>query len=389
MGLIEFGELRIEHSYIFIFFLVYLIFNLFKVSDFSNDPFISCFTYFLGELCCGIFIPITKYLNKSDITHLKNISIKENEENNDNSYQKNKKYTTFIYNEEEFKEINPDFNIIIIILISFIDFLCNFILFFSDNFIIALNKELDFFIILIILFLSSFILDMKIYNHHKLIIILITILGLLINYIQSLNEGKQKIGINNFISSFQKIMSNFLSIFILVISKFLMDKNYCSPFKILFFSGIFGIIYILFFSLFYHSITDDNNRNFYESLLENVIFKNFVSFLFSILNNFIYSLFSYLLIKHLYPTNLILALFSTKPILKIINYFIYSNSKLTFYEIILYILYIIFIFCCLIFNEFIILNFWGLNEFTKIGICNRGEKETHDMIIDNEEISEN
>ena len=84
-----------------------------------------------------------------------------------------------------------------------------------------------------------------------------------------------------------------------------------------------------------------------------------------------------------------MALFSTKPILKIINYFIYSNSKLTFYEIILYILYIIFIFYCLIFNEFIILNFWGLNEFTKIGICNRGEKETHDMIIDNEEISEN
>ena len=85
MGLIEFGELRIEHSYIFIFFLVYLIFNLFKVSDFSNDPFISCFTYFLGELCCGIFIPITKYLNKSDISHSNNNSLEKNNKNNKNN----------------------------------------------------------------------------------------------------------------------------------------------------------------------------------------------------------------------------------------------------------------------------------------------------------------
>ena len=51
----------------------------------------------------------------------------------------------------------------------------------------------------------------------------------------------------------------------------------------------------------------------------------------------------------------------------------------------MYISYFILIFCCLVFNEFIILNFCGLNEFTKLGIANRAEEETNKISCENEE----
>ena len=390
MGLIQFGELRTEHLCIFLLFLVYVIFNLFSVlfTSFPDDPFVNIFSMFLGELFCGIFIPITKYLNKSDISHSNNNSSEENNTNNKNINQINKIYATFIFSKEQFKEINPDFNMIIICLISFIDFLNVFMSFYSESNEYALNKEIDFIYILITLFLSFFFLNMKIYKHHKLMITLIIILSLIINYIQYLNKGKQKIEVKNIISSIHLIIYNFLTSFSIVIYKFLMDKNHCSPFKILFFSGIFGILYVLFFSLFYHIFIDDNKRNFYESIFKNVIFQNFFHFLFWNIHYFFLNLLTFLTVKFLQPTNLILVVFSAKPIVKLINFFKSSNSKLIFYDIILYILYIIFIFCCLIFNEFIILNLCGLNYFTKVGICDRGEKETLDMLLPDDENSE-
>ncbi len=391
MDFIKFGKLRTEHLCIILLFFVYVGLNFFSISieKFSNDPFIDLFSMFLGELYCGIFLPIIKYLNKSEISHTNDDnSSEENNANNDKTYQINKRYSTFIFIKEEYKEINPPFNMIIICLITFIDFLDNLI-FIDLNFNDALNKEIDIIFILIVLVLSFFILDMKIYRHHKLMIILIIILGLIINYIQYLNKEQETIGINNFISSIQLIIHNFLAAFSPIISKFLMDKNHCSPFKILFFSGIFGIIYILFFSFFYHSITGLNNRNFYESIFENVIYHNFKDFLFWNTNYFVLYLFTFLTVKFLQPTNLILAVFSAKPIVKLIFYFMESDSSLKLYDIIMYILYFIFIFCCLIFNEFIILNFCGLNEFTKEGICDRGEKEVLDMLFQNDSFSSN
>ncbi len=98
---------------------------------------------------------------------------------------------------------------------------------------------------------------------------------------------------------------------------------------------------------------------------------------------------TFLTVKFLQPTNLILVVFSAKPIVKLIFYFMESDSSLKLYDIIMYILYFIFIFCCLIFNEFIILNFCGLNEFTKEGICDRGEKEVLDMLFQNDSFSSN
>ena len=158
---------------------------------------------------------------------------------------------------------------------------------------------------------------MKIYKHHKLMITLIIILSLIINYIQYLNKGKQKIEVKNIISSIHLIIYNFLTSFSIVIYKFLMDKNHCSPFKILFFSGIFGIIYVLFFSLFYHIFIDDNKRNFYESIFKNVIFQNFFHFLFWNIHYFFLNLLTFLTVKFLQPTNLILVVFSAKPIVKL------------------------------------------------------------------------
>ena len=390
MDFIEFGELRTEHLCIILLLFVYVCLNFFRksIEKFSNDPFIDLFSMFLGELYCGIFIPIIKYLNKSEISHTNDDNSSEANTNNDKTYQINKRYSTFIYIKEEYKEINPRFNMIIICLITFIDFLGEFRSLYLD-YDKALNKEIDIIFILIILALNFFILDMQIYRHHKLMIILIIILGLIINYIQYLSKGQQTIGINDFISSLQLIMHNFIAAFSPVISKFLMDKNHCSPFKILFFSGIFGIIYILFFSFFYHSITGLNNRNFYESIFENVIYHNIKDFLFWNLNNFVLSLFTFLTVKFLEPTNLILAVFSAKPIAKLIDSFTESDSSLKLYDIIMYILYFIFIFCCLIFNEFIILNFCGLNKFTKKGICDRGEKEVLDMLFQNDSFSSN
>ncbi len=116
MRLIQFGELRTEHLCNFLLFLVYVFFNLFYglFTSFPDDPFVNIFSMFLGELFYGIFISITKYLNKSDISHSNNNSSEKNNKNIKNINQINKIYASFIFSKEEFKEINPDFNMIII-----------------------------------------------------------------------------------------------------------------------------------------------------------------------------------------------------------------------------------------------------------------------------------
>ena len=167
MNFIQFGELRTEHLCIFLLFFAYIFTALLKKSfpNFSNDPFVDYFSLFLGELYCGIFIPIIKYLNKSEISLTNNSNSLEENKKNDNIYQNNIIYSTFIFNKEEYKEINSLFNMIIICIITFIDFLDSCMSLYL-NYDDALNQEIDIVFILIILVLSFFILDMKIYKHH-------------------------------------------------------------------------------------------------------------------------------------------------------------------------------------------------------------------------------
>ena len=387
MGYIQFGEIRNEHFYLIILFIVYLLNLLFYSKNteiFSEDPFIICLSMFTAEMIGGIFIPISRYLNKSELKDSSLIKDKIKKENN--NYNINQAYGTFIFVKEEFQELFPNFNLLIIIFLSLIDFSNTLFTFYSDEMIYALNSEVEFFNLIFIFGLSYFILDFRIFLHHKVMIFFIVFLAIFIDVIDYLRKGSQKITWDNIIGSFQIIIGNVFNIFIPVTEKYLMDKNHCSPFKILFFCGFLGFLLTFIYSFFHHLIITDGFRNLYESLYENILINNFSNFFYLVLLSFLLNFFTILTCKFLHPTHMTLVSYSSKPMFKILNFLFFGqDKKISNYLILMYISYFILIFCCLVFNEFIILNFCGLNEFTKLGIANRAEEETNKISCENEE----
>ncbi len=387
MGYIQFGEIRNEHFYLIILFFVYLLNLLFYSKNteiFDNDPFIICLSMFIAEMIGGIFIPISRYLNKSELNDSSFIKDKIKKENN--NYNINQPYGTFIFIKEEFQELFPNFNLLIIIFLSVIDFSNTLFSFYSDKVGYALNSEVEFFNLILTLGLSYFIIDFRIFLHHKVMIFFIVFLAIFIDVIDYLRKGSQNITWDSIIGSFQIIIGNIFNIFIPVTAKYLMDKNHCSPFKILFFCGFFGLLLTFIYSFFHHLIITDDFRDLYESLYENILINNFSNFFFLVSLSFLLTFFTILTCKFLYPTHITLVSYSSKPLFRILNFLFFGqDKKISNHLILMYFSYFILIFCCLVFNEFIILNFCGLNEFTKCGIANRAEEETNKISCENEE----
>ena len=193
--------------------------------------------------------------------------------------------------------------------------------------IYALNSEVEFFNLIFIFGLSYFILDFRIFLHHKVMIFFIVFLAIFIDVIDYLRKGSQKITWDNIIGSFQIIIGNIFNIFIPVTEKYLMDKNHCSPFKILFFCGFLGFLLTFIYSFFHHLIITDGFRNLYESLYENILINNFSNFFYLVLLSFLLNFFTILTCKFLHPTHMTLVSYSSKPMFKILNFLFFGRIK--------------------------------------------------------------
>ena len=218
---------------------------------------------------------------------------------------------------------------------------------------------------------SYLILKMKLFKHHYLSIIIITIFGIFHNFIAG-HFNKKK-----FIENFRGYLIYFLaeSIFniLYVLYKFFMIKKSIKSYGILSFQGlielILGIIILAITTIHYPKL-DDFNR-----FIEKIEPKEIAIFCSLILINFLTFLTIFIIIDIFTPFHI----FLLNILSEIITGFIIGTYSSETYKAILYCIFIIIcIFMVLVFIEIINLNFCGLSTMTKKNI---EERAKHDTIL--------
>ena len=239
------------------------------------------------------------------------------------------------------------------------------------------------YLILIPLF-SKYILKENIYKH-QIFSLIISIFPAIFIFISTLLESNN----SEILFLPYQITTAIIYSLIIVLIKFLMDKYYISPYKILLFIGVGSTILNIIINIIYSLIV-------FKDLLiitQSFNFPNPLLFSFYII--------MILVIGFFYQILMCLAIFYFPPSLIIITdiiffmiYFLMIEGKFGnlndfkgYFELFGYIIILIFV---LIYNEIIICNFWGLNKDTKKYILERQREESNsleqdDNIYENEE----
>lgn len=217
---------------------------------------------------------------------------------------------------------------------------------------------------------SYFVLNMKIYSHQQISMIIMfcgTLFFILIT------KSYMEFGLIEFL--FQIIL-NFLITLSLCINKFILEIYYISPFMILFIQGIFGII-LDFLIIFILNKLDTLIISDFSFFLKNVNILNLLMY------SFFYSLTEiFILLTNFYfsPTMVLVSDYISAFALEL-----YRDNK--WYKIIGYFILLV---GCFVYNEIIIINFCNLNKFTKREISRRSIKESHiQPFTEEESLSEN
>ena len=201
--------------------------------------------------------------------------------------------------------------------------------------------------------LCVYFLKLNIYIHQILSILIVIISGLLLYFGEFLKDKAKCYQEEFFLKYFIGfILSGFLDI---TEKKIL---NYISPYLLLFLKGFMGMI----INLIIIVLMEQNLSKFIlnvKKIFQNILYIPFI------LSSTFFNIFFELTLEYLTPTHTCIG-----DILFSILYFIWSfhPTKILILSIIGYILLF---FACILFNEFIILNFCGLNENTKFEIDKR------------------
>ena len=238
------------------------------------------------------------------------------------------------------------------------------------------NISFNFYIfdIIFVSIFSFYILKVKLYKHQFLSMIIIIIFGLIHNIFVLIYDDDKD-------NTFTRILLRFINeIFFclnVVINKYLMDKEYCSPYELCSIKGIISlIIFIILFSIItnveikidYYTIKYKDKYyidNFYD-YIDNINIKEVFIFIAQALYYFLYNLFYLITIKDFTSSHSL--------IIFVFQYNIFKNDKKWRVYTNVIIIIIIF-FMLLIFNDIIELNFMGLQINTKKNIIERAKKE--------------
>ena len=165
--------------------------------------------------------------------------------------------------------------------------------------------------------------------------------------------------------------------------KYLMEQQFLSPFKLVFYEGFCGLV-VFFISIILLNFLKIKNLNIYDAVDNFIlIFKS--NKLYCFINVLFILIFSLGI-----NINIMLTIFYYSPNTRIISnslenmyHWIKNINKeqnLTIYDLLLDITgNILIFFSCLIFNEIIICNFWGLNVNTAKEVRIRGEIEVNEI----------
>ena len=218
--------------------------------------------------------------------------------------------------------------------------------------------------LLIASLLYYFIFKIKLYKHHYLSLILITLIGLILDLVFGNLQNDLS---NNLFKLFLRLLREILHSSVDVINKYIMDKKYCSIYAISLSNGVINLILLGIFELF----------NYYYFKLEDLgeYFSNFnITESLVLLGFMITQLGIYLC-----------ALITNKQNSPCHIFIIYVFGQLGYYmdfsshSIIVIICLIFILFFSLIFNEIIEINFWGLSDNTKRKIIYRAESDNLTM----------
>ena len=407
---IEFGKLKI-HLLILLIYPVGIVAIRINILYFSNNPNYFLFLFFLSHYLIffiKLFYIIKSYCFEKRININNNLGLNDNnllkkppsfEEDEQEDIENKKSYINFAENEK--KKIFKKEKIKTLIFIGIIYFI-SYAFFYYANLITTTNFYGNISMITEILFFSLFnkiILGKKIYTHHLLsmILISISILGLYILLIIKFLEYES----NNLDVLRDIVFPTVLNFIVyllfcyqLVKAKYYIEKYFISIYEILFSLGSIGLIIILIFELISFPIPCENNVICSDGHFAGIIsgFKQFSSSI-EYLNSFLvmFLLFMtafglwltviYLSPSHFLTSDSIITLELNIMLDCFNDYLVLLNNPL------FYILSLLTIFGCLVYNEIIILKCFGFNYNTRNEILRRQSSEKIESLIElNEDI---
>ena len=342
--------------------------------DFVQQKYFDILQNVISDLLQGILYLLSKLKEKRESKKMNN-SIKKESLDKDN-----------------IKENNKDF-IKIIVKISAIDFFCQllFLIFticFQIN--IAIEKQNQNFLLIIDItsrfLFCRFILKTFFYRHHIASMIINMLVFIILGIIDMLSIINKK----NEIEATPKII---FSIFLIiqtiaysyedVLNKIALEKDYFTPYSLLFYKGLFQIPLVIILSLFILIYNDDNGKN---------VWKSFFGLNTQTLNFYLIKRSIFIVFNILRSISLVQVIdkFSSQylSILKVLeSLFIYiyfvidiqGKGYFSWYEnIIISISFLILVLTSLIYNEVLVLNFFGLQDYTQHGLDIQAQKDIRD-----------
>jgi hypothetical protein len=168
-----------------------------------------------------------------------------------------------------------------------------------------------------------------------------------------------------------------------VLNKIALEKDYFTPYSLLFYKGLFQIPLVIILSLFILIYNDDNGKN---------VWKSFFGLNTQTLNFYLIKRSIFIVFNILRSISLVQVIdkFSSQylSILKVLeSLFIYiyfvidiqGKGYFSWYEnIIISISFLILVLTSLIYNEVLVLNFFGLQDYTQHGLDIQAQKDIRD-----------
>lgn len=372
--LVEFSKLRPQAFFIFIF----PIFNqlrkiiIIEICGIKDNYFFDLFRLYLSYLLSIIFIIIIKYRTKGIVKNNDEISNKDDDQNKGSFFWLNPLNMQRQLRIKE-KRLKNILFLLLLVTIFFASNIFNIIyrtIFYEKKYIIGINLGKQSiginFEIIFFLVLSKYILDLKIYRHQIISLIMI-VLNLLILF-------------GSFVFYFQFVTFNIITyyffysflfcLYLILIKKYL-NLFYISPYIVMFNIGLFSCIIIIIYDIIVYSYIGNDNNNIHGIILG---FKNNlnISFIFLFILDIIFYFLSnigmWLTVHYLTPFHFPISESISEYIYYAYDYF-FKGEKYKVADVILYsLVYIFNTIFVLIFNEIIILNFCGLEYNIKKNI---------------------
>ena len=383
--IIEFSDINIK-LVLFILFPIIRRFDVFinstYIKDNKHNPLFNTFICFLSYNFSGLFFLIS-------IFKMKNVKPKESDiiSNEEDIYSNNLNQIDIFQNKlDKKRKIKSIIYLLSLIIFSFISFfLTNY--FYDEDYAYLKFSLRIFFQITNYSLLSRLMINQKLYRHHFVSYASISILLLLI-FILAFNRLKKII-----YSIIYYFLFELSFAFYDVLIKRYMILYFKTPYYIMFLEGIINSFVLIIFDLVAYFVNPEFNgiiKCFIDNI-ENVGSLFFLFFL-DIILEFIWNLVILLLIFYYTPCHYFIVEFMSEYIYFIIKVLENKHNNINdgFYSdniisIIVPISYAFILFFCLVFNEIIVLNIFGLDYNTKKRIMER-EKFEFDRINSGEAI---